>query len=257
MITEQTLEKMLSMRMGKMAESFKERLSRPDHSSLSNSEFVGLLIDDEFQDRQNKKMTSRLRAAKFKESQACIESIDFTHKRGVKKAEVLELAQNHWIKKRQSILITGPTGVGKSFLAQALGNNACRNGFSTLYVRVTKLLQSLTVARADGSYVSQLKKIAKANVLILDDFGISPLEDLQTQDLFEIIEDRYGVGSTIITAQLPTTHWHDYLGGGMLGDGICDRLLHNCHNLKLEGETYRAKAENLTDVMPSKKNKTD
>jgi DNA replication protein DnaC len=132
--------------------------------------------------------------------------------------------------------------------------------FQTLYVSSgLSYFRVLTVCKSRwGPYVNQLKKKSqKANVLILDDFGISPLEDFQTQDLFEIIEDRHGVGSTIITAQLPTTHWHDYLGGGMLGDGICDRLLHNCHNLNLEGETYRAKAENLTDVRPSKKNKTD
>ena len=248
MLIEQTMDKMISMKMYKMAESFKERIARVDHRSLDKSEFIGLLVDDEYQDRQNKKMFSRLRVAKFKETQACIENIDYKHKRELKKGEVLELAQNHWIKKHQNILLTGPTGVGKSYLAQALGNNACRNGFTVLYTRTSKLLLTLVTARADGTYINKLKKISKADVLILDDFGLTPLEDYHKQDLFEIIEDRNGTGSTIITAQLPTEHWHEYLGGGMLGDGICDRLLHHCHNLKLSGETYRVKASCLTQA---------
>lgn len=246
MLNEQTVEKMVNMKMNKMAESFKERLSRPDHRSLSHAEFLGLLVDDEYQARQNKKMSSRLRLAKFKESTACIEDINYQHKRGLKKKDMLELSQNHWIKKRQSILLTGPTGVGKSFLAQALGNNACRSGFSVFYTRMSKLLLDLTIARADGSYANKIKKISKVNVLILDDFGLTPLENYGKQDLFEIIEDRHGVGSTIITAQLPIEHWHEYLGGGMLGDGICDRLLNNCHNLTLDGPTYRKNEPNLT-----------
>jgi len=159
---------------------------------------------------------------------------------------VLELAQNEWIKNHQNLLLTGPSGVGKSYLAQSFGNGACRHGYSVLYTRAAKLLMSLTTSRADGTYISRMKKISKVNVLILDDFGLNPLEDIHKQDLFEIIEDRYGVGSTIVTAQLPTDHWHDYLGGGMLGDGICDRLLHNCHDLKLSGESYRKKEAPLT-----------
>ncbi|MCB0411000.1 MAG: IS21-like element helper ATPase IstB [Bdellovibrionales bacterium] len=246
MLTEQTMEKMISMKLYKMAESFKERISRTDHRSLDKSEFIGLLVDDEYQDRQNKKMASRLRTAKFKEVQACIEDVDYKCKRGLLKKDMLELAQHHWIKKHQNISFTGPAGVGKSYLAQALGNNACRAGFSVLYTRVSKLLLTLITSRADGTYVNKMKKISKTDVLILDDFGITPLEEQHKQDLFEIIEDRHGVGSTVLTAQLPTEHWHEYLGGGMIGDGICDRLLHNCHKLKLQGESYRKKASNLT-----------
>jgi DNA replication protein DnaC len=253
MLIEQTVDKMISMKMFKMAESFKERISRTDHRSLDKSAFIGLLIDDEYQDRQNKKMTSRLRGAQLKNGQACIEDIDYKCKRGLKKNDILELAQNHWIKKHQNIAFTGPSGVGKSYLAQALGNNTCRNGFTVLYTRVSKLLLTLITARADGTYLNKMKKLSKANVLILDDFGLSPLEDIHKQDLFEIIEDRHGVGSTIITAQLPTEHWHEYLGGGMLGDGICDRLIHNCHKFKLQGESYRKKASDLTQAGHSEK----
>jgi len=239
MLLEQTVDKMVQMKMFKMAESLKERIDRPDHRSLSLTDFIGFLVDDEFQDRQNKKMSARLRGARFKQSGACVEDIDYNHKRGLKKKDILELAQNQWVKKHQNITFTGPSGVGKSYLAQALGNNACRSGLTVLYTRVTKLFLQLMAARADGTYINRMKKISKVNVLILDDFGLTPIEDIYKQDLFEIIEDRHGVGSTIITAQLPTEHWHEYLGGGMLGDGICDRLLHNCHKLKLQGESYR------------------
>lgn len=253
MLREQTVDKMISMKMYKMAEAFKDRLGRDDHRSLDHAEFVGLLIDDEYRERQNKKVAAKLRGAKFKEAQACIEDIDYKHTRGLRKQDILELAQNEWIRRHQNVAFTGSSGTGKSYLAQALGNNACRNGHSVLYTRLSKLLVALTVARADGTYSTKMRKIAKTKILILDDFGLTPLEGHQKQDLFEIIEDRHGVGSTIITAQLPIEHWHEYLGGGMLGDGICDRLLHNCHKLKLSGDTYRKKASGLTQGSHSDK----
>jgi DNA replication protein DnaC len=241
MLVEETVNKMIKMKMFKMAESLKNRLSRADHGSLSQAEFIGLLVDDEYQERENKKMSARLKNAKFKQSQACIESIDYQD-RNIKKKNILDLAQNEWIKKHQNICITGASGSGKSYLAQALGNNACRSGFTVGYARFAKLLMQLSVARADGTYMSKLKKISKLNVLILDDFGLTPIDDLQKQDLFEIIEDRYSTGSTIIAAQLPTEHWHEYLGGGMLGDGICDRILHNSHKIQLEStDSFRKK----------------
>lgn len=255
MLIEQTVDKMMSMQMYKMADSFKERLSRTDHQSLDKAEFLGLLIDDEFHDRQNKKMRARLRTAKFKEAQACIEDIDYDKSRGLKKSEIIELAQNYWVKKNQNITITGPSGSGKSYLAQAFGNNLCRNGFTVMYTRVSRLMLDLAAARVDGTYSRQIKKIAKVNVVVLDDFGLTPLEVVHKQDLFEIVEERYGVGSTIVAGQLPTTHWHEYLGGGMLGDGICDRLIHNCHKIILSdtSESYRKKKSSLTSQKPSGK----
>ena len=251
MLIEQTMDKMVSMKMNKMAESLKERLSRPDHSSLDKAEFLGLLVDDEFQHRQNKRMTSRLRVAQFKESQACIEGIEYASSRGFKKSDIIALAQNHWVRKHQNIALTGSSGVGKSYLAQALGNNLCRNGFAVIYTRFSKLLFDLTTAKVDGSYSRVMRKIARTNILILDDFGLAPMEEAHKQDLFEVVEERYGVGSIIIAAQLPIEHWHEYLGGGILGDGICDRLIHNCHKLNLSGESRRKRALDLTSKAPS------
>lgn len=239
MLIEQTVEKMRLMKMGKMATSLKERIARPDHQSLSSAEFVGFLVDDEFQHRQNIKLDSRMRRASFKETQACIENIDYQFKRDLSKKAVMDLAQNHWIRQHQNIIFTGPTGAGKSYLAQALGHHAVREGFTVIYMRCPKLYHHLTVARADGTYLARLKVLAKTAVIILDDFGVTPIDDEKRQDLFEIIEDRQGVGSTIVTTQLPTENWHQYLGGGMLGDSICDRLLRNAHKIRLSGDSNR------------------
>ena len=245
---EQTIDKMVQMKMHKMANSLKERLARIDHKELSHSEFIGFIVDDEFLDRQNKRLASRLRLAKFKESEATAEAIDYRFRRELNKQQIMELMQNGWIKKNQNIALTGPAGVGKSYLAQALGNKSCRDGNNVMFIRATKLYQNLHVGRHDGTYVGQIKKIAKVKLLIIDDFATAKIDDLVKQDLFEIIEDRYGQGSTIITSQLPAENWHEYLGGGILGDGICDRLLHNCHRIKLNGESYRKFASSLTET---------
>lgn len=239
MLIEQTVEKMRLMKMGRMATSLKERIARPDHQSLSSGEFVGFLVDDEFQHRQNIKLSSRMRRASFKETQACIENIDYQIKRDLSKKTVMDLAQNHWIRQHQNIIFTGPTGAGKSYLGQALGHHAVREGFTVTYMRCPKLYHHLAVARADGTYLARLKALVKTAVIILDDFGVTPIDDEKRQDLFEIIEDRQGVGSTIVTTQLPTENWHQYLGGGMLGDSICDRLLRNAHKIRLIGDSNR------------------
>lgn len=243
---EQTIEKMQVMKLHKMAASFRERLSRPDHGSLSFAEFMGFLIEDEYQHRQNLRLASRMRRAQFKQSQACIENIDYQFKRGLEKKTIMNLAQNAWLRGHQNLLFTGPTGSGKSYLAQALGHHACREGFSVLYMRAPKLYHHMQVSRADGSYLSKLKMIAKTNMIILDDFGVTPMDDEKRQDLFELIEDRHGTASTVVTSQLPTEKWHPYLGGGMLGDSICDRLLRNAHKVNLTGPSNRPEVDNLT-----------
>lgn len=238
MLIEQSIEKMRKMKLNRMATSFKERLERSDHKDIAHSDFVGLLIDDEYQERKTKTVTARLRKAKFKQP-ACLENVDYSIKRGLQKNLILELAQNQWIRGHKNIILTGPSGVGKSYLAQALGNQACREGYSVCYLRSTKLFHQMVVARAEGNYLTTLKRIAKTDVLIIDDFAIAPLEDMGRHDLFEIIEDRHQLASTIITSQMPTELWHDYLGGGMVADGVNDRILSVGLKIPLTGDSCR------------------
>jgi DNA replication protein DnaC len=248
MLLQQTITKLNEMKLYGMAKSLTERTSRPDHADLSVSDFVSFLVDDEWTDRQNRRLTSRLRLARFKDSAACVESIDYDADRGLKKTKFLEFLQNHWIDKHQNIVLTGPSGSGKSYLAQAVGNHLCRSGHGVTYMRMPKLAVLLTQVRADGTYMRALERIRKSRVLILDDLGIGTLSDQQRTDLLEIFEDRYAQGSTIITSQLPTSQWHEYLGGGIVADGICDRFLHNAHRVELRSkESLRKSKAGLTE----------
>lgn len=233
MLLEQTYDKLISMKLHGMASSVKERLERADHQSLSKEEFLGLLVDDEWLYRENRKLTTRLKTAKFKQPQASIENIDYRTPRGLHKTQVLELAQNRWIGAHQSVLITGPSGAGKSYLAQAFGLNACRNGFTVQYLRLPTLLAQFVQARAQGTYDRLLKRLSKLSVIIIDDFGLAALDEPERQDLLEAIEERYGTGATLVTSQLPIGDWHEYLGGGRLADAILDRLVHNAHRIEL------------------------
>jgi DNA replication protein DnaC len=233
MLLEQTYTKLVEMKLYGMANAIKERLERADHQSLSKEEFVGFLVDDEWLYRENRKLTARLKVAKFKEREAAIENIDYRTPRGLRKTQVLELAQNRWIAAHQSTLITGPSGAGKSYLAQAFGLNACRNGFTVQYVRLPTLLAQFVQARAQGTYDRLLRRLAKTALLVIDDFGLAVLSEVEKQDLLEAIEERYGVGATLVTSQLPIGDWHEYLGGGRLADAILDRLVHNAHRIEL------------------------
>ena len=233
MLLEQTYAKLVEMKLYGMANAIKERLERADHQSLSKEEFVGFLVDDEWLYRENRKLTARLKVAKFKEREAAIENIDYRTPRGLRKTQVLELAQNRWIAAHQTTLITGPSGAGKSSLAQAFGLNACRSGFTVQYVRLPTLLAQFVQARAQGTYDRLLRRLAKTALLVIDDFGLAVLSEVEKQDLLEAIEERYGVGATLVTSQLPIGDWHEYLGGGRLADAILDRLVHNAHRIEL------------------------
>lgn len=234
MILEQTLDKLRGMKLTAMAKSLEERLSRPDHRDLSITDFIGMIVDDEHLHREQLRLTARVSGAKFKERTACMEAIDYKAARGLAKPQMLELGQLHWIEKKQNIALTGPAGAGKSYLAQALGHQACRRGHRVIYARLPKLLNAMVQARADGSYTKLLKRFEKNDVLILDDLGVSELRENERRDLLEIFEDRYGTGSTIITSQLPIKDWHAYFGAGRAADSICDRLVHNCHRIELK-----------------------
>ena len=232
MLLPETLEKMRKLRLFEMARSLETRLARQDHADLTLAEVLGLIVDDEWLARENAGFAARLRSAKFKD-RATIEDVDYKTSRGLKKADILELSQMKWIEKKQNIAFTGPAGAGKSYLAQALGNKACRDGYRVIYLRMPKLLTSLVQARADGSYANLLKRLEKAQVFILDDLGVCDLKESERRDLLEIIEDRYGIGSTVITSQLPIKDWHTYFGSGRAADSLCDRLTHNCHRIEL------------------------
>jgi len=254
MLMEQTNEKLGKMKLFGMLNSVKDRLSRPDHQNLSFSDLLSLVVDDEWLYRENKKMSSRLKGAKFKEQTACIENLEYNSSRGLKKSQVLELAQMRFITAHQNVLITGPSGAGKSYFAQALGNHACRQGLRVQYIRIPKLMFAFVQARAEGSYGTLMKRIAKTECLIIDDFGLAPLSDQEKQDLVEVAEERYATGSTIITSQLKVSTWHEYLGGGRIGDALLDRWIHNAHRFDLMSpESLRKEKHGLTERGHSEK----
>jgi DNA replication protein DnaC len=247
----QTLEKLDALRLHGMAKAMRQWTEQPKEKDLAPADLIGLLVDAEWVDRENRKLTSRLKTAKLKQ-QACIEDIDYSHARGLTKDAILELASSQWVLGRQNIILTGPTGVGKSYLACALAQKACRDGFSVMYRRTSRLFDEVAQARGDGTYSNLLRRLAKSQVLILDDFGMEPLGATQRKELLEILEDRYKVNSTIVTSQLEPKDWHSIIGDATLADAICDRLVHNAHRLKLDGGSIR-KAEGLTEGKKSAK----
>ncbi len=252
MLLEQTLEKMNAMKLFGMAKAFREWHDTPKKQELTVQDFVGLLTDAEWVYRENRKLQLRLAAARFK-LQACVEDIDFGHARGLNKSAVLELASSRWVQQHQNIILTGHTGLGKSYLACALGQKACRDGFTVVYRRATRLFDELALARGDGTYSTLLKRLAKANVLILDDFGLEALVAQQRKDLLEILDDRYNASSTIVTSQLEPKDWHAVIGDPTLADAICDRLVHNAHRIKLGASESIRKTEHLTSKPKSSK----
>jgi len=241
----QTISKLTEMKLYGMAESLSRRINQPDHKGLSFEDFLTLLIDDEYLNRKNNKYTRLLKQAKFKISQARLEEIDYSTKRGLLKTKVLNLQNTAWIDEKQNILITGPTGVGKTYLTCAFGTWACYNGHTTLYFRWSKLLDNLYASQGDGTYLKFLNKLAKVKVLIIDDFATSSMSDMARKDFFDIIEDRYMTGSTIISSQLPINHWHEFIGDETIADAICDRLFHISHKFELKGGSMRKKQKNI------------
>lgn len=239
MILEETIKKLHDMKLCAMAEGTRELVTKPPGHKLSFEEQLGLLVDREWTDRQNKALARRLKQAKLGQGTACIEDVWCEPERGLDKAVVRSLATCQWVRSKQNVIVVGLTGVGKSFLGSALAQAACRNGFRALCTRVPRLLHELGIARADGSYMKVLSRLAGFQVLVLDDFLISPLKDAERRDLLEILEDRYGKSSTVITSQLFTKKWHEALSDPTLADAICDRVVHNAHVLSLKGPSIR------------------
>lgn len=228
-----TIEKLSSMKLYGMSEGIEEQKNNTAYNELTFEERFSMLVDKEMLFRQNKKLSSLLRRASFKFPEACIENINYKAKRGISKSGILQLAQNDWIKKNQNIIITGSTGAGKSYLACALGNNSCRNGISTYYTRVPRLLNELRISHADGTYLKIMKKLGRVELLIIDDWGLSNFSDSDRRDMLEIFEDRYNVRSTIVATQYPIDTWHDVIGDPTIADAICDRVIHNAHKIKI------------------------
>lgn len=240
MLIHPTLDKLETMRLTGMAQALKEQWQQPAINDLTFEERLGLLVDREADVRQTRQIKSRLRKAKLRQN-ACIEDIDFKHPRGLDRSLVYKLAECQWIKHKQNLLITGPTGVGKSYLACAFGQKACRERYNVFYIRFARLFADLALAKGDGRYIKILATLAKTDLLILDDYGLAVLSQDQRHDLLEILEDRNGLRSTLVTSQLPVEHWHEQIGDPTMADAICDRLVHNAHTLQLKGGSMRKK----------------
>jgi DNA replication protein DnaC len=223
-----------------MADAYAEQIDKTVTESFSFDERLGLLVDREANDRENRRLTNRLRRARLRE-QATLEDLQYSAGRGLNKTQVRTLARCNWIKDKQNVLIVGPTGTGKTYIACALAHKACLEGHGAHYYRLGRLLQELAVARADGSYPKLLRDLAKTAVLVLDDWGISPIADPGRRELLEVLDDRHGNHSTIVTSQLPVASWHEAIGEATLADAILDRLVHNAHRIDLKGESMRRK----------------
>lgn len=239
-----TLEKMNQMKLYGMAHAFRETMEARISKSFTTDELVAYLVDTEWDDRYNRKLNRLIKQARFR-YQATFEEIDFSLPRNLDKNMMLRFSNCSWVEKKQNIIIEGPTGVGKSFLGSALGHQACRYGFKTLYFNSTKLLSRLKLLKADGSYIKELKRIEKADVLIIDDFGIQHLDPQGRLFLLEIFEDRHGRKSTIIISQLPVLKWHEIIGDLTIADAICDRIVHSSFRIELKGESVRKKYQRL------------
>ena len=241
MLTHPTIDKLHELRLCGMAKALTEQRQSPDaYEGLSFEERLALLVDRESVDRDNNRMRLRLKQAKLRLT-ATIEDIDFRHPRGLDKNLFLSLAGCGWIQDHHNIIITGPTGVGKSYLACALAHKACREGFRTLYLRVPRLFDELTLAKADGRYRKILASYARLDLLVIDDWGLAPLTEEQSHAVLEILEDRHDLRSLIMASQLPLEKWHNMNGNLTVGDAILDRLVHNSHKISLNGDSLRKK----------------
>lgn len=238
MLQHPILDKLYQLRLPGMLKGLREQMENPECSSLSFEERFGLLLDREEMMRSNSRLTARLQRAKLR-LPATMEDVDYQQPRSLDKAKILSLASCSWLHSHDNCLITGPTGCGKSYLACALGHQACREGFHVLYLRVPKLFQDLVLAKADGRYGKILVSFSQYDLLILDDWGTAVLTDEQRKDLFEILEDRYDRRSTLVTSQIPPNHWHEIIGDPTLADAILDRLIHNAHYIVLKGDSMR------------------
>lgn len=247
MLDQQTVAKLREMRLFGMAEGFLAQAQRPDVQAFSFEERLGLLVDQEWTFRQDRRLARLLKEARLR-LPACLEDIDYQVPRGLDRTVIRGLATGNWIRAHQGVLISGPTGVGKTFVACALANAACRQGFSARYYRVSRLLSELAMSRADGSFARLMNRLAKTDVLVLDDWGIAALGAQEGRDMLEVIDDRTGTRSTVVASQLPIEHWHGTISDPTIADAVLDRLVHNSHKITLRGESMRKTKNNPPQV---------
>lgn len=238
MLLEHTKDQLRTLKLTGFLEALEQQLEQPHTHELAFENRLGFLVEREVLYRDNRRLARLLSNAKLRES-ACVEDIDYAHPRGLDKSRMASLAQLDWVRSGLNLCITGKTGCGKTWLACALGNQSCRQGLVTRYFRLPRLLEQLRISHGDGSYARLMMQLLKTDLLVLDDWGMQPLDTSQRQDLMELIEDRHGRKSTLIASQLPVKHWHDYIGEATMSDAILDRLLHGAHRLELRGDSMR------------------
>ena len=238
MLLEQTKDQLRTLKLTGFLEALEQQLEQPHTHELAFENRLGFLVEREVLYRDNRRLARLLSNAKLREP-ACVEDINYAHPRGLDKSRMASLVQLDWVRSGLNLCITGKTGCGKTWLACAIGNQSCRQGLVTRYFRLPRLLEQLRISHGDGSYARLMTQLLKTDLLILDDWGMQPLDTPQRQDLMELIEDRHGRRSTLIASQLPVKHWHDYIGEATMSDAILDRLLHGSHRLELEGDSMR------------------
>jgi DNA replication protein DnaC len=246
MLHHPTLDKLQQLRLSGMHQALREQHSVAAVDALSFEERLGLLADRELSEREHRRLQSRLRQARLKQS-ACLEDLDLRTPRGLDKALIAQLATGQWLREGLNLLLLGPTGVGKTWIGCALAHQACRQGYTTRYLRAPRLFEDLHLAHADGCYPKLMASLAKTDLIVLDDWGLTSLDTAARRDLLELLDDRHGQRSTLVTSQLPVEHWHEVIGDPTLADAILDRLIHNAYRITLKGESMRKhKARNLT-----------
>ncbi len=251
MLIHPTVDKLMELKLTGMVSALRDHQNLPQIADLSFEERLGLMVDRELTDRQNKRTAARLSKARLRQA-ATPEDIDYRSSRGLDKSLYTRLLDGKWVTEHHNVLFTGPTGVGKTYLACALANQACRQGATVQYFRTPRLLHDLTIAKLDGSYAKLLKTLAKTDILVLDDWGLAQHTPESRRDLLEIFDDRHQRGSTIITSQLAVEHWHESIGDPTMADAILDRLIHNAHRIALTGESMRKRAAEKRTITPAK-----
>ena len=247
MLPNMTLDKLQTLRLHGMIKALDEQHATPDINDLSFDERLGLMVDRELTEREDARLTTRLKAARLRHN-ACLEDIDYRSPRGLDKSLILQLGSGQWLRDGLNLIIGGPTGVGKTWLACALAHKACRDGYSVRYLRLPRLMEELGLAHGDGRFAKLMAGYAKTDLLILDDWGLAPFTAAQRRDMLELLDDRYGNRSTLVTSQMPVDKWHALIGDPTLGDAILDRLVHNAYRIELKGESMRRRATKLTAV---------